>query len=129
VFLEECFSEPRIERHRQGWRYNVVPENGIAVRKGPSFAAEKTGVSLFGGESIIVNERVTPAGDTMSWLRLNDGQGWVHDFDENGEQIVIAHSLRHRVLLRSRKPENEEVVYNAIISRLFNSEDDVTGCR
>jgi hypothetical protein len=124
VFLEECLSEPRIERHKQGWRYNVVPENGIAVRKGPSFAAEKTGLSLFGGESIVVNERVSPAGDTMSWLRLNDGQGWIHDFDENGEQIVIAHSLRHRILSsRNRKPENEEVVYNAVISRLFRNDD------
>jgi hypothetical protein len=125
LFLEECSAEPRIERHKQGWRYNIVPENGIAIRKGPSFAAEKTGLLLFGGESIVINERVTPAGDTMSWLRLKDGQGWIHDFDETGQQIVIAHSLRHRVMSsRSRKPQSDEIAYNAIISRLFNNDDN-----
>jgi len=36
LFLEECAAEPRIERHKQGWRYNVVPDDGVAVRKGVS---------------------------------------------------------------------------------------------
>lgn len=121
LFLEECITEPRIERHKQGWRYNVVPDNGIAIRKGPSFAAERSGVILFGGESVVINERVTPAGDHMSWLRLKDGQGWIHDHDENGEQIVVLHSLRHRAISSrlARKPEASEIPYNAIVSRLF----------
>ena len=36
LFLEECTVEPRIERHRQGWRYNVITDDGIAVREGVS---------------------------------------------------------------------------------------------
>ena len=125
LFLEECMTEPRMERHKQGWRYNVVPDNGIAIRKGPSFAAERTGVLLFGGESVVINERVTPAGDQMSWLRLKDGQGWIHDYDENGEQVVVAHSLRHRAVASRtspRKTEASEVAYNKIISRLFHND-------
>jgi hypothetical protein len=128
LFLVECALEPRIERHKQGWRYNVLPEDGVAVRKGPSFASEKTGVILFGGESVVVNERVTPSGDTISWLRMKDGQGWIHDVDETGEHVVIAHSLRHRAQsTRPRKPnfqrEGTDIAYNDIIARLFNNDD------
>ena len=130
LFLEECLTEPRMERHKQGWRYNVMPDDGIAIRKGPSFAAERTGVLLFGGENVVINERVTPAGDHMSWLRLKDGQGWIHDYDENGEQIVVLHSLRHRAMSsRARKLEttpvagnSNDIPYNAIISRLFHND-------
>lgn len=140
LFLEECAAEPRIERHKQGWRYNVVPEDGVAVRKGPSFASEKTGILLFGGESVVVNERVTPAGDKITWLRMKDGQGWIHNVDDAGEHIMIAHSLRHRAqTTRPRKPvmpkEGNEIAYNAIIARLFHTEDgyrpseDVKGAR
>ena len=128
LFLEECATEPRIERHKQGWRYNVVPEDGVAVRKGPSFAAEKTGIILFGGESVVINERVTPAGDKITWLRMKDGQGWIHDVDDEGNDTMIAHSLRHRAqTTRPRKPtvskEGNEVAYNTIIARLFHNED------
>jgi hypothetical protein len=128
LFLVECALEPRIERHKQGWRYNVLPEDGVAVRRGPSFASEKTGVILFGGESVVVNERVTPSGDTISWLRMKDGQGWIHDVNETGEHVVIAHSLRHRAQsTRPRKPdfqrEGTDIAYNDIIARLFNSDD------
>lgn len=131
IFLKECTSEPLIERHKQGWRYNVVPDNGVGVRKGPSFAAEKTGILLFGGESVVINERVTPAEDKITWLRMKDGQGWIHDFDDAGEQIMIAHSLRHRAQSsRPRKPavsrESNEIAYDVIIARLFHNDD---GCR
>ena len=128
--MEECAAEPRIERHRQGWRYNVVPDSGVAVRRGPSFASEKTGIILFGGESVLINERVTPAGDKITWLRMKDGQGWIHDVTDSGEQVMIAHSLRHRSNLASRprkKPpaQKEEIAYNTIIARLFHN--DVPG--
>jgi hypothetical protein len=134
LFLEECGEEPRIERHKQGWRYNVVPEDGIAVRKGPSFAAEKTGIILFGGESVVINERVIPPGtEKITWLRMKDGQGWIHDLNDEGQTIVIAHSLRHRTQLtnRPRKPaipttkDGNEIAYNTIIARLFHNDSTV----
>jgi hypothetical protein len=129
LYLEECAIDPRIERHKQGWRYNVVPDAGIPIRKGPSFAAAKSGTLLFGGESVVINERVIPAGETMTWLRLKDGQGWVHDVTETGDQIMIPHSLRHRVNMAARPQkapaQKEEVAYNTIIARLFHS--DATG--
>jgi hypothetical protein len=127
LYLEECAVEPRIERHKQGWRYNVVPDSGVAVRRGPSFASEKTGTILFGGESVVINERVTPAGDKITWLRLKDGHGWVYDATDTGELVMIAHSLRHRSLLsRPQKPPapKEEIAYNTIIARLFHNDED-----
>uniref|UniRef100_A0A7S3L7T4 Uncharacterized protein n=1 Tax=Amphora coffeiformis TaxID=265554 RepID=A0A7S3L7T4_9STRA len=128
LFLEECAGSgpPRIERHKQGWRYNVIPEEGLPVRKGPSFAAETTGTRLFGGETVLINERVIPAGDKITWLRMKDGEGWLHDVDDTGRQVVIAHSLRHRArtVARSNRATdpNEEVAYNTIIARLFHNE-------
>ena len=135
LFLEECAPSgpPRIERHKQGWRYNVIPEEGLPVRKGPSFASETTGTRLFGGETVLINERVTPAGDKITWLRMKDGEGWLHDVDDAGRQVVIAHSLRHRVRTVARsnrgKDPNEEVAYNTIIARLFHNEGGETSRR
>ena len=125
VFLEECATEPRIERHRQGWRYNVVLDARVQVRKGPSFESETNGVVLLGGESILVNERVTGPDDNIAWLRLKDGQGWVHTGDEAGT-LMIPHSIQHRTGPLGRptkpgRPEQEDVAYNAIIARLFHN--------
>lgn len=135
LFLEECAPSgpPRIERHKQGWRYNVIPEEGLAVRKGPSFAAETTGVRLFGGETVLINEKVSPSGDKITWLRMKDGEGWLHDVDDTGRQVVIAHSLRHRArtVARSNRGTDpqEEVAYNTIIARLFHNEGGDAGRR
>jgi hypothetical protein len=128
LFLDECAAEPRIERHAQGWRYNVVPDAGVAVRKGPSFAAETTRTVLLGGESVVVTERVSPAGDETVWLRLKDVPGWVHDVNEVGEQVMLAHSLRHRSRTSARvrqAGQRDEIAYNTIVARLFHS--DVPG--
>lgn len=126
LFLEECAAEPRIERHREGWRYNVLPDIGVEIRKGPSFAAAKSGTTLLGGESVVINERVCPAGQKMTWLRIKDGDGWVHDIDEStGQQIMLAHALRHRTKSSSRKQDSgksDDIAYNAIIARLFHNE-------
>lgn len=126
LFLEECASPPRIERHKQGWRYNVIPDDGLPIRKGPSFASETTGTRLFGGETVLINERVAPAGDKITWLRMKDGEGWLHDVDDTGIQVVIPHSLRHRArtIARSNRgaDPNEQVAYNTIIARLFHNE-------
>jgi hypothetical protein len=141
LFLEECAAAPRIERHRQGWRYNVVLNFEVMVRRGPSFAAESTGKILLGGESVLVTERVTAPGETITWLRLKDGGGWVHDFGPNGDAVMIAHSLRDRAAaataaaLTTTATQNDEqkrgndVAYNAIIARLFHGDgqDDSTG--
>lgn len=124
-FLEECANAPRIERHKQGWRYSVVPEIGVAVRKGPSFASETTGAVLRGGESVIANERVTPGGESIVWLRLSDGQ-WVHDRDNEGNQVMATHSL-FRSIPRPRREQavvvddGKEAAYNKIVSRLFHN--------
>mmetsp|Transcript_29408 Transcript_29408/g.70956 ORF Transcript_29408/g.70956 Transcript_29408/m.70956 type:complete len:1264 (-) Transcript_29408:35-3826(-) len=130
LFLDECATEPRIERHRQGWRYNVVLDARVPVRKGPSFAAETDGVVLLGGESVLVNERVTGPNETTTWLRLKDGMGWVHTVGQNGEMLMIAHSLRHRVTDRPSKSGRnssgqDDIAYNTIVARLFNN--DVPG--
>jgi hypothetical protein len=127
LYLEECATEPRIERHRQGWRYNVVLDARIQVRKGPSFEAETNGVVLLGGESVLVNERVTGPDDLITWLRLKDGQGWVHNVGREGEALMIPHSLRHRKgpLGTPSKPGRdgqEEIAYNTIIARLFHND-------
>ena len=115
--MEECGIEPRITRHKQGWRYNAVPEEGLL---------ETTGTRLFGGESVLINERVSPAGDKITWLRLKDGEGWLHDVDDQGHQVVILHSLRHRArnLNRSSRPSGPslEKAYDAIITRLFHND-------
>jgi len=130
LFLEECATEPRIERHRQGWRYNVVLDARVSIRRGPSFEAETVGVSLIGGESVLINERVTGPDDPITWLRLKDGQGWVHNYGRNGESLMIPHSLRHRTKTVGGKPsrpgrDGDEIAYNTIIARLFHS--DVPG--
>jgi hypothetical protein len=107
-----------------------VSESGVSVRKGPSFAAETTGIHLLAGESVLITERVTPPGEQIAWLRLQDGKGWVHDTGENDEVVMLAHSLRDRTkaLNRPNKPERqekEEVAYNTLIARLFpHSEED-----
>jgi len=91
----------------------------------PSFAAEKTGIVLFGGESVVINERVVPAGEKITWLRMKDWQGWIHDVDDSGVHTVIAHSLRHRTN-RPRQPviprEGNEIAYNTRTARLFHND-------
>ena len=121
-YLQECSSDPYVQRHRDGWRYNVVREPGVQVRKGPSFSARETQVRLLPGESVLINERVTPAGERITWLRLKDGQGWAHDMGEDNEVVMIAHSLRHRSTGRSSKSGDTDIPYNAIIARLFQAE-------
>ena len=130
LYLEECTTEPRIERHRQGWGYSVVSDRGVAVRRGPSFAAEKTGLTFKPRERVVINERVSPAGDKLTWLRTKDGHGWVHDMTDTGQQIMVAHSLPIRSTATSRPRKSpapqEEIAYNTIIARLFHN-DDVPG--
>lgn len=124
LFLEECGAEPRISRHREGWRYNVLADSGVMVHVGPSFNAEASGVRLLAGESVLITERVTAPGEEMTWLRLKDGEGWVCDSDSHGRAAMIAHSLRHRAndFFRPEKaarPERDEIAYNSIVARLF----------
>jgi len=125
LFLEECGAEPEILRHREGWRYNVVADSGVSVRKGPSLIAEEMGVHLLVGESVVVTERVTAPGEEVAWLRLKDGEGWVCDTDSHGRPAMIAHSLRHRTRpQKAARSEHDEIAYNSIVARLFH---DVPG--
>jgi hypothetical protein len=125
LFLEECRAEPKILRHKEGWRYNVLNDAGVTVRNGPSFDAEATGVSLLVGESVLITERVMIPGEEMTWLRLKDGEGWVCDSDSYGRATMIAHSLRHRThdFFRPQKttrPDRDEIAYRSIVARLFH---------
>mmetsp|Transcript_38246 Transcript_38246/g.53862 ORF Transcript_38246/g.53862 Transcript_38246/m.53862 type:complete len:337 (+) Transcript_38246:68-1078(+) len=125
-FLQECKSEPHIQRHRGGWRYSTVSPDGIAIRKGPSFKSELAGPTLNTGESILVTERVTPAGEHINWLRLKDGRGWVHDLDEFGRQVMAAQSLLDRAK-KSRAnsgvgDDKDGDAYKTIMTRLFHND-------
>jgi hypothetical protein len=132
LLLEECAQEPRIERHKAGgWKYHVLQQ--VSVRKGPSFASESTGM-LEAGDSVTVNERVAPpashrddsAKSTLLWLRLKDGQGWVHDTSQDtGEVLLVPQSLRHaNEKAKKVVGKKDEIAYNAIIARLFHNHDD-----
>jgi len=143
VYLEECSDPPRIERHRECWRYDAVNDSGIHVRKGPSYLSEMAGKMIRAGESIMINERVIPHGEAGAWLRLKDGTGWVHEKGEGGESVLIAYSLRNRTAGRSTRLRSSrraaaggddrqanEAAYNSIIARLFHeTEDDDEGPR
>ena len=134
--LQECKATPRIERHKQGWRYKVVTMAGIAIKKGPSFDAEDTGMHIAEGESVVIIERVTcPDEDGVTWLRLKEGQGWLHDLgQETGEKLIIPHSFRHRTKATNTRPskphrpqeqgddKNQKIAYNTIIARLFHND-------
>ena len=123
LYLEECAIPPSIERHRAGWRYNVV-QNEVTIRVGPSFLAEKATKILKSGESVLVVERVTANGDQVTWLRLHDGQGWVHDIEEDGRVVLIAHSLKWRSRAESSlaKKGGDNTEYKGLISKLFSSD-------
>ena len=137
IYLEECSDPPRIERHRECWRYDAVNDSGIHVRKGPSYLSEMAGKVIRAGESIMINKRVIPHGESGAWLRLKDGTGWVHEKGEGGESVLISHSLRNRTAGRSTRLRSSrrvaaggddrqanEAAYNSIIARLFHETPD-----
>lgn len=111
VYLEESGHSPALKKNHLGWRYDVSVDSGVVVRKGPSFKAETIGTVLRRGDNVLINEQVTPFGEELSWLRLKDGRGWVHDTGE-GEKVMTLHS--------SKKDSNTP--YNGFIARLFKSE-------
>ena len=136
-YLEECEDPPSITRNFDGWRYHTVRDT--QVRRGPSFSADELSKSfmLKAGDRVLVNERVTAFQDKVTWLRLKDGRGWVHDVGPNDELIMITHSITQR---NGRKVDastsgvnrhlNEvastattTTSYNSIISRLFSNDN------
>jgi hypothetical protein len=139
VFLEECAAEPQIERHRSGWRYSVLLD--VPIRRGPSLTSETTGLELLVGDSVLVTERVRPAGEAAWWLKLKDGRGWVQSsMEEGGEPTLVPQSRMDRKSLLQRAPtkaerpapdEQEEIAYNTLIARLFpqDEEDERRGRR
>lgn len=88
LFLEECVHPPTVERNIEGWRYESTAPLGVEIRKGPSFASSVTGAHLQNCAIVLVNERVTGHGSTMTWLRLKDGSGWVQNVNEQGECLM-----------------------------------------
>ena len=133
-FLQECSTGPRIERHRQGWRYKIVTRSGMQVKKGPSFDSEDTGMHVPDGESVVIIERVTsPDENGVTWLRMKEGKGWLHDIGSDSlEPLVIPHSFRHRTKAANSRPtkprrppsqhgETQQIAYNTIIARLFHN--------
>jgi len=114
LYLEECVNSPTIRRNRDGWRYEVLIESGIAIRKGPSFLAKLAGEALQCNESVLINEQVHADGDTITWMRLKDGRGWIHNMDEDGKDIVVEKMLK--------KAGGNDASYK-LIARLFNPPD------
>ncbi len=88
LYLEECVNPPTIRRDRDGWRYEVICDSGVRIRKGPSFTAHFTGYTLQCSASILINEQVIADGETISWLRLKDGRGFINSVGEHGEVIA-----------------------------------------
>ena len=132
LYLKECIQGPRIERHRQGWRYRIVTRSGMPVKKGPSFEAEDSGVFVEEGESVVVIERVTsPDENGVTWLRMREGKGWLHDVEQDGgEPLLVPHTLRNRAQapngrpIKPRRPSSgEKIAYNTIVARLFHNDD------
>ncbi len=108
LYLEECVNPPSIERHPDGWRYEVSCLSGVDIRRGPSFSAKTTGSTLQYCASVLINEKVTASGEVLTWLRLKDGRGWVHNVGENAEVMMKSYSSK-----KDAKPS-----VNKLISRL-----------
>lgn len=135
-YLEECPMAPSIERHFDGWRYHVVMESAsppqphtVVIRRGPSFASEKTKKVLRQGDSVLVNERVTAYGEKVTWLRLKDGKGWIHDIDPTtittegeggrGKPFMIPHSIYQR-----RNSKNNSFLKNMLVNGQQHNNDN-----
>ncbi len=110
LYLEECVNPPSIERHSDGWRFEVIDEAGVEIRKGPSFSATQTGSKLLHCASVLVNEKVTASGESLTWLRLKDGRGWIHNLSEQGIAVMKAHT--------SKKNDSKDGSVNKLITRL-----------
>ena len=129
IYLEECKEPPKIECHRQCWRYDALCDGTIDVRRGPSYLSENTGRVLRSGETVMVNERVTAHGEHGAWLRLKDGQGWVHEVGDGNVIVMVASSTRRQSddrrsgLARTNENGNRHTndqVYNSLITKLFH---------
>ena len=118
LFLEECVDPPAIQRHQEGWKYEVVLESGVEIRVGPSFSAKNTGKILKKGDSVLVNERVTANGDKLTWLRLKDGQGWVHNTGQDGKMAIVLHAMK----VGTKGTPSVIDKSSSIITRLFQSD-------
>ena len=110
LYLEECVNPPKIKRDRDGWEYEVVNDSGVKIRKGPSFSAQPTGSSLKHSAIVLINEEVVSDGESISWLRLKDGRGFINCIGEQGE-IVVAK--------KSGKKAGNDGSYK-LIARLFH---------
>ena len=113
LYLEECVNPPKIKRDRDGWEYEVLNESGVKIRKGPSFSAQPTGVSLQYSAIVLINEEVVSDGDSISWLRLKDGRGFINTVGEQGELVVTK---------KSSKKAGNDASYK-LIARLFHPSD------
>jgi hypothetical protein len=110
LHLEECVNPPCIDRHPDGWRFEVVAESGVQIRKGPSFTAPESSGLLQHFAIVLINEKVTDSGDALTWLRLKDGRGWIHNLSKSGNDIVKYCAIK-------RKDQRDGSI-NKLISRL-----------
>jgi len=115
LYLEECVNPPTIKRDRDGWDYEIMYESGVPIRKGPSFSAHLTGSKLQCSAIVSINEVVTADGESISWLRLKDGRGFICTHGENGDTMVI--KKRNQV----KKSVNDQSY--KLIARLFQPSD------
>lgn len=114
LYLEECVNPPSIRRDHEGWRYEVVHEAGVEILTGPSHQAKATGSTIQCQASVLVNEEVCGAGEIVTWLRLKDGRGFIHNIGDDGQIFV-----RKKELIHTKKSGSSDGSYK-LISRLFN---------
>jgi len=139
-YLEECHDPPSIARHFDGWWYHALRDTYI--RKGPSFALKDDLIRLKAGESVWVNERVKGSHEKVTWLRLKDGRGWVHDINPQQNELIMTSKqigMSTRRIYGKRMTGNDTTdavstatsttTYNSIMSRLFKSDHAVKGDR
>ena len=66
--------------------------------------------SILEDQDVLINEKVTASGESLTWLRLKDGRGWIHNISEQGGIVLKAHT--------SKKNELKDGSVNKLISRL-----------
>ena len=117
LYLEECSIAPTFERFREGWGYRANQKSGVKIRRGPSFRAGVTGKVICAGEDFLVTEKVIAYGDQVTWLRLRNGEGWVHDVEESGEAVVQPHSLPNQ----TDNPDNDAEYSQRMVRQILHN--------
>lgn len=78
------------EFERGLWHYSVVCEDDVETRISPTYSDDaRTGIILYSGDCIAVDERCSVAG--ARFLKLADGRGWVF---ETKDRLLVMSEVR-----------------------------------